>query len=101
MKKNFLLIVSGISLSSFFFEFLRYANRPGRGLGRCDGRHYRRSSDWAGSLCGDWRGRPPFSTALIQVGSMIFAVCRPVDLLATLIRVVSFAGHRGRRAAVR
>ena len=57
MKKNVLLIVSGISLSSFFFEFLRYANRPGRGLGRCDGRHYRRSSDWAGSLCGNWRGR--------------------------------------------
>jgi hypothetical protein len=47
----------------------------------------------AAILLRDGLGRPPFSTALIQAGSMIFAVCRPVDLRATLIRVVFFAGH--------
>jgi len=40
----------------------------------------------------DGREDQDFSTALIQVVFMISAVCRPVDLPATLIRVAFSAG---------
>jgi hypothetical protein len=42
-----------------------------------------------------------FSTALIQAGSTIYAACRPVDSLATLIRVAFSAGHSWDAAALR
>jgi len=47
----------------------------------------------AGILLRDGREDPAFTTALIQVGSTICAVCRPVDLLATLIQVAFSGGH--------
>jgi hypothetical protein len=40
-----------------------------------------------------WTGDQAFSTALIQVGSTIYAACRPVDSLATLIRVAFSESH--------
>jgi hypothetical protein len=45
------------------------------------------------TLLRDGREDQDFSTALIQVAFTIYAVCRPVDLLATLIRVAFSAGH--------
>ena len=40
-----------------------------------------------------WAGRQVSSTALIRVASTIYVACRPVDLLATLIRVAFSAGQ--------
>ena len=48
----------------------------------------------------DGREDQGFFIALIQVASMISAVYRPVDLLATLIRVAFSASH-SRDAALR
>ena len=48
----------------------------------------------------DGREDQGFSTVLIQVASTIYVACRPVDLLATLIRVAFFASH-SRDAALR
>src|SRR4029077_12023449 len=50
-------------------------------------------------LLRDGREDQGFSTALIQVASTIYAACRPVALLATLIRVAFSAGHN-REAAL-
>ena len=51
-------------------------------------------------LTRDGREDQGFSTALIQIASMIYAVYRPVDSLATLIRVAFSASH-SRDAALR
>jgi len=40
------------------------------------------------------REGPAFITVHIRGAFMIFAACRPVDLLATLIRVGFSAGHK-------
>jgi hypothetical protein len=45
------------------------------------------------TLMRDGREDQGFSTALIQVASTIYAACRPVDSLATLIPVAFSAGH--------
>jgi hypothetical protein len=51
-------------------------------------------------LMRDGREDPDFSTALIQIASTIYVAFRPVDSLATLIRVAFSAGHnRDRRRA--
>ena len=44
----------------------------------------------------DGRDDQGFSTALIQVASTIYAACRPVDSLATLMRVAFSASHEGK-----
>jgi len=44
-------------------------------------------------LLRDGREGPAFITALIRVASMIYGAFRPVDSLATLIRVNFFAGR--------
>jgi hypothetical protein len=45
-------------------------------------------------LLRDGREGPAFTTVPTQVGFTIYAVFRPVDLLATLIRVAFSAGHK-------
>jgi hypothetical protein len=46
-------------------------------------------------LLRDGREDPAFTTALTPGASTICVACRPVDLLATLIRVAFSAGHSG------